>query len=177
MALTEVFLFERSLMRHLVALLAAAAIFSPAAAAAPPTVVQHEPVDRTVTFTACGFPVVSHSEGIFTTWRYFDEAGNLVRERLSVQRSYTITLTNPANGKSVSTVLGGPVILEYESDGSVTQTIVGHERIYIVPGQGPIFTQVGRQVVRFGADGSVETLFEAGVWDDALLPVICGYLA
>jgi hypothetical protein len=164
-------------MRHLAALLAAAAILAPAAAAAPPTVVSHEPVDRTVTFNACGFPVVSHSEGVFTTWQYFDEAGNLVRERLSVQQSYTITLTNPANGKSVSTVLGGPVILDYEPDGSVTQTIVGHERIYIVPGQGPIFTQVGRQVVRFDADGSVETLFEAGVWDDALLPVICGYLA
>jgi len=164
-------------MRHLVALLAAAAILAPAAGAAPPTIVTHEPVDRTVTFNVCGFPVVSHSEGVFTTWQYFDDAGNLARERLSVQRSYTITLTNPANGKTVSTVLGGPVILEYEPDGSVTQTIVGHERIYIVPGQGPIFTQVGRQVVRFGADGSVETLFEAGVWDDALLPVICGYLA
>jgi YD repeat-containing protein len=164
-------------MRLLVSMLVAAAVFAPAATAAQPTNVTHEQVDRTVTFNACGFPVVSHSQGTFTTWQYYDDDGNLVRERLSVQRSYTITLSNPENGKSVSTVLGGPVILEYEPDGSATQTIVGHERIYIVPGDGPIFTQVGRQVVRFGADGSIQTLFEAGIWDDDVLTPICGYLA
>ena len=163
-------------MRFLVAMLVFAAVLAQGAAAAPPTVVTHEPVDRTVTFTACGFPVVSHAQGTFTTWQFYDDAGNLVRERLSVQRGYTITLTNPANGKSVSTVLGGPVFVDYEPDGSATQTIVGHERIYIVPGQGPIFTQVGRQVVRFGADGSVVTLFEAGIWDDDFLTPLCGYL-
>jgi YD repeat-containing protein len=175
MTLTE-FFYEGSAMRLLVAMLVAAAVFIPAAAAAPPTIVTHEPVDRSVTFTACGFPVVSHAQGTFTVWRYYDAAGNLVRERLSVQRSYTITLTNPANGKSVSTVLGGPVFVDYEPDGSATQTIVGHERIYIVPGEGPIFSQVGRQVVRFGADGSVETLFEAGIWDDDFFTLLCGYL-
>lgn len=164
-------------MRSLVGLLAAAAILVPAATAAPPTSVTHENVDFTRTFDACGFTVVSHSQGVFTVWEYRDEAGNLLRERLSVQRSYTITLSNPANGKSVSTVLGGPVVVDYEPDGSFTQTIVGHERIYIVPGEGPIATQVGRQVVRFGADGSVETLFEAGMWDDSVLPAICAYLA
>src|SRR6185295_13651417 len=131
MTLTEFFSTKGALMRLLVAMLIAAAVFIPAAAAARPTVVTHEPVDRTVTFTVCGFPVVSHSQGTFTTWQYFDAAGNLVRERLSVQRSYTITLTNPANGKSISTVLGGPVVVTYEPDGSATQTIVGHERIYI----------------------------------------------
>jgi YD repeat-containing protein len=161
-------------MRLLVAMLVL--VFVPTAAAAPPSVVTHENVDRTVTFTACGFPVVSHSLGTFTVWQYYDDAGNLVRERLSVQRSYTITLTNPANDKSVSTVLGGPVFVDYEPDGSAIQTIVGHERIYIVPGDGPIFRQVGRQVVRFGTDGSVETLFEAGIWEDDFLTALCGYL-
>ena len=95
---------ERSTMRLLAAALAAAAVLAPAALADPPDTRTHTDVNSTRTITVCGFPVVLHSEGVFTTWNYFDESGNLVRQRLHVERAFTVTWSNPANGKSISSV-------------------------------------------------------------------------
>ena len=99
-------------MRFLAAAFAAAAVLAPAALADPPDTRTHTDFDSTRTITVCGFPVVLHSEGVFTTWNYFDENGNLVRQRLHVERAFTVTWSNPANGKSISSVLGGPVFNE-----------------------------------------------------------------
>ena len=52
-------------------------------------------------------PSSSNSEGVFTTWNYFDESGKLVLQRLHVEQAFTVTWSNPANGKSISSVLGG----------------------------------------------------------------------
>ena len=161
----------------LVLVLAAALALVPAAAAAPPDVVTHENVDLTRTVGVCGFPVVVHSEGVFTDWQWFDESGALVRERAHVERAYTITWSNPANGKSISTVLGGPVFVEYDADGSYTQTVEGRERLFIARGDGPIGVQVGRLVYDVGVDGSRTIVTENGHWDLDLAPELCGYLA
>ncbi|MGE5689560.1 MAG: hypothetical protein ACM33B_03290 [Pseudomonadota bacterium] len=164
-------------MRLLAAVIAAAAVAVPTAAAAPPTVVTHEDVDFTRTIGVCGFPVIAHSVGVFTVWQWYDESGALVKERAHVEQGYTITWTNPANGRSIDTVLGGPVVVEYAPDGSYTQTVMGRERLYIAPGQGPVAMQVGRIVFEVAADGTETVPFVAGRWDLDIFPELCAYLA
>jgi hypothetical protein len=128
---------------------------SPRGLADPPDTRTHTDVNSTRTITVCGFPVVIHSEGVFTTWNYFDESGNLVRQRLHVERAFTVTWSNPANGKSISSVLGGPVVNEFAPDGTQTQTVAGRERLFIARGEGPIAKQVGR-IVFIVADGTID---------------------
>ena len=164
-------------MRLFAALVVAAALVPAAAAAAPPTTVTHQDFDSTRTVSVCGFPVVVHSEGVFTTWDYLDENGVLVRQRLHVEQAFTVTWTNPANGRSIDTVLGGPVFVDYYPDGSFTQTVVGRERLFIAPGEGPVATQVGRIVFEVAADGSETIPFVAGQWDVDIFPELCAYLA
>jgi hypothetical protein len=167
---------EGGSIRLLAAFVVAAALV-PAAAAAPPTTVTHENFNSTRTVTVCGFPVVVHSEGIFTTWDYLDENGVLVRQRLHVEQAFTVTWTNPANGRSIDTVLGGPVFVDYFPDGSFTQIVAGRERLFIAPGEGPIATQVGRIVFDVAADGSETIPFVAGPWDVDIFPELCAYLS
>lgn len=164
-------------MRFLAAALAAAAVLAPAALADAPDVRTHTNFDSTRTITACGFPVVIHSEGVFTVWQYLDESGAVVRERLHVERAFTVTWSNPANGKSISSVLGGPVFNEFGADGSLTQTVAGRERLFIARGQGPVASQVGRIVFVVDANGNETIPFVAGQWDLDITPELCAYLA
>jgi hypothetical protein len=158
--------------------LLAALVAASAALAAPPTEVTHEVVDRTRTLTDfCAYPVELHSEGIFTTWVYLDEAGELDRARFHVERSFTVTFTNPANGKSISSVLGGPVFIDFHPDGSQTQIVAGRERLFIARGEGPVAKQVGRIVFEIAADGTETVPFVAGQWDLDITPELCAYLA
>jgi len=164
-------------MRFLAAAIAAAAVLAPAALADPPDTRTHTDFNSTRTITVCGFPVVIHSEGVFTTWNYFDESGNLVRQRLHVEQSFTVTWSNPANGKSISSVLGGPVVNEFAVDGTLTQTVNGHERLFIARSEGPIAKQVGKIVFVVAPDGTETIPFVAGHWDLDITPELCAYLA
>ena len=164
-------------MRLLVAAILAALMLAPAALAAPPDVVTHTPINRTSTIGVCGFPVQVHSEGIFTAWQYLDAAGNVVRERWHVERAFTVTWTNPANGSSISSVLGGPVFTEYFPDGSVRQVVAGRERLFIARGQGPVASQVGRIVFEVDPAGNETVPFATPHWDLDITPELCAYLA
>ena len=164
-------------MRLLAALLVDAAVFAPAALADPPDVVTHTDFDSTRTIGVCGFPVVLHSEGVFTVWNYLDESGNVVRQRLHVERAFTVTWSNPANGKSISSVLGGPVFNVFTADGGLIQTVAGRERLFIARGEGPIASQVGRIVFVVDAAGNETVPFVAGQWDLDITPELCAYLA
>jgi hypothetical protein len=164
-------------MRLLAALLVLAAVIAPSASAAPPDVVTHQVVDSTRTLGVCGFPITSHSEGVFTTWQYLDESGAVVRERWHVERAFTVTLTNPANGKSISSVLGGPVFTEYGPDETITQTVAGRERLFIARGEGPVAMQVGRIVFHVDAAGNETVPFATPQWDLDIFPELCAYLA
>ena len=164
-------------MRLLALTVLAAAALAPVASAAPPDVVTHTPIDSTRTLGVCGFPITSHSEGVFTTWQYFDESGALVKERLHVERAFTVTLTNPANGKSISSVLGGPVFNEYGADDSLTQIVAGRERLFIARGDGPVAMQVGRIIFVVDPAGSETIPFATPRWDVDIFPELCAYLA
>jgi hypothetical protein len=164
-------------LRLLVAAMLGVLALAPAALAAPPDVVTHRPIDRTQTIGICGFPVEVHSEGIFTVWQYLDDAGNVVRERWHVERAFTVTWTNPANGKSIASVLGGPVFTEYFADGSITQVVAGRERLFIARGEGPVAMQVGRVVFHVDPAGTETVPFATPQWDLDINPELCAYLA
>jgi hypothetical protein len=171
-------------MRRPLALLAAGALAVGAAAtfpvsaasAAPPFTWEHLDVDFTRPVDVCAFPVIAHSEGRLSAKVYRDASGALVHEVDNVQRNYTIRYTNPANGKTIATSLGGTVTYDFFPDGSSQYVIAGRERMFIAPGQGPIAKQVGRLVVQVAPDGTETTVFQAGRWDDDLFGPICDYL-
>jgi hypothetical protein len=133
-------------MHKLVALLfaASALILSAQAAGAPPTRVE-EDVNRTRTIPAggfCSFDVVLHSEGHRQTTTYTNADGSL--DRFSIHLSHwKTTISNPANGASIRTVLAGPVIVEALPDGTALVRIPGNDGLFVVKGEGPVYTDNG----------------------------------
>jgi len=125
------------------AALAVPAVFAPVAAVDPPATTITR-IDRTFTLPAgpgaCPFPFVVHSEG--TLREIVFSSGKDVTHAVD----FHITYTNPANGKTLTTVLAGPFVVEPNSDGSVTVTINGNDGHLTVPGEGTIFAAVGKLV-------------------------------
>ena len=58
----------------------------------------------------------------------------------------TIVYTNPANGKSVTTLLAGPAISVPNGDGTSTLTIPGNDQAVVAPGQGFIAGRTGLSI-------------------------------
>jgi hypothetical protein len=131
--------------------------------------------DRTRTATGfCPFPIVIHSEGTFTDTVFSN--GKDVTHAVAVK----ITYTNPANGRSVSTVLAGPFIVEPNDDGTVTVTIHGNDGHETVPGQGTIYASVGTLVYITDAaapEVPLTILKSTGREDPAQFPVTCAGLS
>jgi hypothetical protein len=123
-----------------VAALALVALAPTAAADQPVTTITT--IDRTFTLPAgaCPFPFVVHSRGTLRETVYSN--GKDVTHAVN----FHITYTNPANGKTLSTVLAGPFIVEPNADGTVTVTINGNDGHLTAPGQGSIFADVGKLV-------------------------------
>ncbi len=126
------------------AIVAAALAVAVPAAAAPPSVVV-EQVDRTRTLPAgslCDFDVVLHSEGTSRTTTYTNSDGSF--DRFAVHLSHwTTSFTNPATGSTTRTVLAGPVIVEARSDGTALVRIPGNDGHFVVPGEGPVYSDNG----------------------------------
>lgn len=127
----------------IVAAAAIVAVLAPGAVAdQPATTITH--VDRTFTVPAgpgtCPFPFTGHTEGTFRETVF--SSGRDVTHAVDLH----ITYTNPANGKTLTTVLAGPFIIEPNGDGTVTVTINGNDGHLTAPGQGSIFAPVGKLV-------------------------------
>ena len=113
-----------------------------AAADQPATTVTH--LDRTGTIPAgpntCPFPFVFHTEGTLRETVF--SSGKDVTHAVDFQ----VTYTNPANGRTLTTVLAGPFVIEPNGDGTVTVTINGNDGHFTVPGEGSTFAAVGKLV-------------------------------
>jgi hypothetical protein len=156
-----------------VALTGALAMLAPTASADQPvtTITQ---VDRTFTFpagpNACPFPFLVHTEGTFRETAFSN--GKDVTHAVDFHVRYT----NPVNGKSLSTVLAGPFIVEPNGDGTVTVTINGNDGHLTAPGQGTTFAAVGKFV--YIADPSdvftpLTILKSTGRQDASQFPATC----
>jgi len=122
----------------------------------------------------CPFPIVVHSQG---TFRESVFSGG--RDVTTVS-DFHITWTNSENGKSVSSVLGGPFIAQSNGDGTATVTIDGNDALFAAPGIGLFFADVGRLVyIASESDLTVPlvVLQSTGHQDTALFPAVCGALS
>lgn len=171
--------------RFKLVIIAVVALFlSAEAVAAPPTRVE-EDVDRTRTIAAgdlCAFDVVLHSEGHRRTTTYTNEDGSL--DRFTIHLSHWKTsLTNPANGATIGTVLAGPVIVEALQDGTALVRIPGNDGLFVVKGEGPVYSDNGL-IVYIAPDTvnwqeQLEVLHASGGYrtTEDFAAAICGALA
>jgi hypothetical protein len=154
----------------------AALLVAPVAAADQPTTTVTV-LDRSGTIPAglCPFPFAFRTEGILRNTVFED--GRDVTHAVS----FHVTYTNPANGKSLTTTLAGPVIVRPNGDGTVTVTINGNDGHLTAPGEGSIFAAVGKLV--YIADASDPTLTpitilkSAGQQDPSQFPATCEALS
>jgi hypothetical protein len=149
------------------------------AGAAPPqtSMTRNVVIDVTsgLVSATCGFPVHLHTEGFFKTIAFTGDDGNTTRQ--ISQAVFHGSLS--ANGKSIPSKVGGPEMLTFNADGSVTLTILGvtHRN---VPGAGHVGSSAGRFTVllTFDENGQVigeELVQQAGLADP--LADVCAYLA
>jgi hypothetical protein len=114
------------------------------AGATPPTTTEVS-IDRTFNFpagAACSFPLTIHNEGIRRTTTFYDAAGNVTRTTI-VLIKFTQSYTNATTGKTLSTPLAGPAIVEPNGDGTVTTRVPGNDGRIVLPGEGFIYGDVG----------------------------------
>ena len=157
--------------------LAAAAAAVPVATAAQPTVTVTQ-FDRTRTIAAgpdtCPFDILVHSTGTFRETVYSDGRD------VTHAADFHIVWSNPASGKSLTSVLGGPVIVEPNGDGTVTVTVNGNDASFSAPGYGLVFAQVGKLVYIAAANDigtPLQILKSTGHQDPSLFPAVCAPLA
>ena len=153
-----------------------AAVLAPVALADKPTVTITQ-IDRTRTLAAspdtCPFPIVIHSTGTRRDTTYSD--GKVV----TLLDDFHLTYTNPATGKSVTSVLAGPEIVQPNGDGTVTVIVNGNDGHFTAPGQGSIFADVGKLVYVAPADDIFSPIYfvkSAGQQDASPFPAVCGAL-
>lgn len=167
----------------LVVVAIAAAATAVTADAVTPAVVETD-IDSTFVFpagAACSFPLTIHNEGRRRITTYFDQQGNVIRTTIHLN-SFTQSYTNNATGKTLSTPLAGPVIIEPNGDGTVTTKIAGNDGRIVVPGQGFVYADVG--LIVFTAPGAspftqLDVIMLTGHYElpDLYLDAVCASLS
>jgi hypothetical protein len=168
----------------LVAAVVGALAFAGVATAGAPTTVSFD-VNRTrvipASITGCGFDVVRHVQGTYYVTTFYNSDGSFAREVDRVS-NFTVTETNPLTGRSLTSVLAGPFIVEPYGPGTVKVTIPGNDGHLTAPGQGVIWSNVGLLV--YIADAAdpftpVEILSVSGLYTglDGPYPEACAALA
>jgi hypothetical protein len=147
---------------------------STAAGAASPEPFKVE-VNQTQTLSVCGFPVIRHDEGTLIFQDAFDSNGNLLWEN-AIFSNWRITFTNPANGKSVSSVRAyNERFVQYE-DGSFKAMSAGMVADLVIPGEGLVAANVGLISVIFNASGEPGSVLIAGEHDGQIARYVCPFL-
>lgn len=126
-----------------------------AAASATETTVTRGIVLDTVSFASytCGFPIELHTVGMEVVIRHYDGNGTL-RSQTIVQH-FDGYLLNPANGKTLSTRVSGPVRNVYFDDGSIAETSSG-STTRTAPGSGLVSGFIGHASVILVPTGEID---------------------
>lgn len=133
-------------------------------------------VDQTRTLFNCGFPIVRHDLGTLIFQDSFDNNGNLLWEN-AIFSNWSITFTNPANGKSVSSVRAYNERFVQYDDGSFKAVSAGLVAQLVIPGQGQVAANVGVISVIFDASGQPISIVIGGEHDGPILQFVCSYLS
>ncbi len=143
-------------------------------AAAPPQRFSID-INDTQTLTVCGFPIVRQLVGTLHGQDHIDNNGNLVFESI-IFSNWRITFTNPANGKSVSSVGAYNEQFTQYADGTSRLMSAGLVSHLIIPGQGEVIANVGNIIVTFDNAGELISILIAGEHDGRLVQFVCPYL-
>ena len=154
--------------RMVVALVLAVALVFPSGAFAgkPVREVRPSPPDETV--TACGFPVLIHSEGRTIRKTWYDDDGNPVRA-IETYPGFKSVLTNLLTREQIVLAIVGPAKIEFGADGSETITGAGPWSWYPtnpVTEEPGIFLIRGRLTFTIDAEGNFSFEHLAGQIDD-----------
>jgi hypothetical protein len=169
---------KRATLSGLLAALGPAVVLASPAAAVPPEI---EPfhVDETFVVPAgglCEFPVELHITGHFRVALYYDRDGNL--KFVSENPSLVDTLTNPLNGKTVTSNDRGLDKFVLNDDGTISLLSTAIHFKYQVPGEGVVFADISLRVVTFDADFNVISFeVRGGRVDGDIGTFICTALA
>lgn len=101
----------------------------------------------------CGFSIELHTVGKEVSIRHYDADGNLTSSILVQQ--YNGYLLNPANGKTVSSRVSGPVFDAYHDDGSITESWSG-ATVRTARGSGLVSGWIGHESITFVPTGEVD---------------------
>lgn len=163
----------------LVSAVVAAVVPVASAVAAPPstTFVDFQQDVRTVPAGEpfCAFPIERVLDGRLWTRTYTDGAGSVAREQRWVSE-FTYTLRNPANGKALTSRLGGTVTTWFEADGSTRRVVAGNDLNFTQPGSGRLTGYVGRYVEVAQPDGTVTIEMQTPNFADTVFPEVCAAL-
>jgi len=133
-------------------------------------------VNQTQTLGLCGFPIVREDVGTLQFVDRFEGDGNLVLEN-AIFTNWRITFTNPANGRSVTSVRAyNEQFVQYD-DGSYKAVSAGLVAQLVVPGEGQVVSNVGIISVVFDASGQPVSVLVAGEHDGPIAQFVCSYLA
>ncbi len=127
----------------------------------------------------CGYDIWLNATGHITFRVWTDGEGNPLRE----VNNYGVHLTFYSEGGSVSTRDVGADRVTYLPDGTFTVAIMGNVTSLQVPGQGRVYSDVGRVVLHFSfpdPEGPpvIDVLSSAGQHgEQGAAPVLCELLA
>ena len=123
--------------------------------------------------TRCPFEVVRTVDGTLVTTTFVGADG-LTRQTLFFRPGF-IGYVNPANGKTLTAVLAGPVITADNGDGTSTVTIPGNDQRYTAPGLGFIVGNTGLLIATVdNTTGEVLSIGKlAGHQDGTPFPALC----
>jgi hypothetical protein len=133
-------------------------------------------VDQSLTLSNCGFPIVRHDIGTLIFQDSFDCNGNLVWEN-AIFSNWSITFTNPANGRSVSSVRAYNERFVQYDDGSFKAMSAGLIAQLVIPGQGQVAANVGVFSMIFDASGQPISIVIGGEHDGPIMQFVCPYLS
>jgi hypothetical protein len=133
------------------------------------------PVDQVQTLYVCGFPIIRHDEGTLIFQDAFDENGTVLWEN-AIFSNWRITFTNPANGKSLTSIRAYNERYVLYEDGSFQAMSAGLVAELVIPGEGVIAANVGVITATFDSSGEVVSILSAGQHDGAIARFVCSYL-
>jgi hypothetical protein len=127
---------------------------------------------------ACGFDVWVDAIGVITFRVWLDAEDNPIRE----VNNFGLRIRYYSEWGSIHTQDVGADRAIYHPDGSVTLTVIGNVQSIQVPGEGRVYSDVGRVSFLFTfpdpeGEPVVELLSVAGQHSDDQLSVICDALA
>ena len=126
----------------------------------------------------CGFQLDWTLHGSFKVTDFFDNSGTLVKEVITnTGGAFTITVTNPANGKIATTQSSAvAVITTFNADGSInTTSSSGVGLNFVLPGTGTIAQEVGTAV--FDSEGNLLRIGGPHQFSSGELAGFCSALA